>query len=301
MEKIKNKPGDYKLIDPARRGTIIIGNPRFGTHFAQNICRQRAYEQGLDVIQHGEIVPHRSSKACVLPGDLPGFLSNVSPNQYRLIIINHEEHKIPIADNTTLLDDWHVLRIDDDDKYRWFWSWFWFMHSPLVARPMYPELMTSIPKPGMHSGRTVWIDDHDGRLDFYDTETHAYLFTKVGQITHFDEALREVKVDRFWGHHGTARELYDRFLSQVKKKLRLSLLLPFLPSALNNHLFSKIVPADEEIQYKGLVFLQNQEVAWQPNHYPDIDPAQIFDHGDLLRAILDRWDIPFPGHFKEPK
>lgn len=296
--KKKAKSDIPALIDTNMRGTIIVGTPRLGTHFLLSLCRHRASHKGLDVIDHGEININVRSPKCVLPADFLAFMANDAYNQYRLVIINHEQYKTRMINDDEIARGWHLIRLVDHDKRRWFWSWFWFMHSPLVRAPIYPELMNAVPRPGMHAGRTVWIDDHDGRKDVYDAQSHAYLFTRIGEVTIFDEDLRETNVNQFFGHHGSPRTLYDRFLKQLEKKLPLSPLLKFLPNELHNHLLSKIIPVDEEIQYQSLSTLQNQEVPWQPNDYADITASQVFENADLLEAILDRWSVPFAGKFK---
>ena len=305
MKKHKKQKSAARLIDPPRRGTVILGSPRMGTHFVHEVCRKLALQAGLEVEQHGEIAPHNLSNKFVAAENLPVFFGQARPDRYHLVIVNHEQYKMILADASSIIDDWYVLRLDDNDKYRWFWSWFWFMHSPLIRQPLYPELMNSLPKPGMHDGRTVWIDDHDVRKDVFDGQTGRYLFTKIVSITRFDDRdifddnLRETNMLEFFGHHGSPRKLYDRFLAQIQNKLSLFPLLEHLPAALNNHVLSKIIPADEEIPYQSLAALQDQEVQWQPNAYPDMSPAEIFNHGEMLQAILDRWSMPLEGKFKE--
>lgn len=115
-----------RLWNPDRRGTLIVGDPRFGTHYLQSIVRDhvsatRPYDQ------NGEI-----DLAPIV--NWPRFVRDKlqemeSRESYQIAIVNSVVAKTELIAHPEMLDRWHVIRLTRKDKISWFRSWaLFFMH-----------------------------------------------------------------------------------------------------------------------------------------------------------------------------
>jgi len=303
MKKAKKQPVRAHLVDVTKRGTMIVGCPRLGTHYIQALCGYHAAQADLAVIEHGELNHMPGSPLYVDPNHIHSYLRQSMPGQYRLVILNSESHKLPLAASPAVLEDWHVIRVCDADPYRWFWSWFLFLHSDANAiadHMIYPALARLDIQSSKLQGRAMWFVGHPDQGHYYDAETQYYSHSWNRSRGDYQDAARaHTRCHDQLGHHGTSRQVYMRMLAALTDKLPLQPLLGWLPLALQNHMVSQMLPADQELEFKDLPQLANHVVEWRPNDYPQLDLGQVFKNADLLAAILDRWSGSWPGVFKE--
>lgn len=300
MKKAKKRAVGYRLVDVSKRGTMIVGCPRLGTHYLQALCGYHAAQSGLDVVEHDEINHMPDTPRYVDPHHIHSYLRQNMPGRYRLIILNHLEHKMPLAGSPGVLDDWHVIRVRDADPHRWFWSWFLFTHSGMVDHMIYPALARLNIQSCKLQGRDMWFAGDTDQGHYYDAETHKYSHSWNRSRGDYQDAARvRTQCKDQLGHHGTSRLVYTRMLAGLADKLPLQPLLGRLSAALHNHMVSQILPADQELEFGDLPQLANHVVQWQPNDYPRLDLEQVFENADLLAAILDRWSGSWPGVFKD--
>lgn len=129
-----NTAVDLRLWNPKKKGTLIIGSPRFGTHFLKNLVVHTVGEKNCSRfpenfdIHDNNLFPlefhDRMQKAVLL--DL-----------YSVLIINDTWQKLMLLSNAKLLDSWHTIRVTHMDKIRWFisyWCYFRDRHSKLVDK-----------------------------------------------------------------------------------------------------------------------------------------------------------------------
>jgi hypothetical protein len=296
------KKTSTKLIDLSRQGTLIVGSPRMGTHYLQALCLSHATDLGCPVQEDGEIKHVPGGPRYVPPDTIGSFLQSNGQGQYRLVILNHSQHKIPLLDQPAVLDDWHVIRLRDTDPYRWFWSWFLFMHSVQGNNSMYPALTRLGIQHSKVHGRDSWFAGDSDQGHYYDYDSFQYKHSWDRMRGDYLDALREgTDCKDLRGHHGSSRKMYINMLAGMTDRLPLAPLLEYLPWELNNHIIGCLIPADQEIEFQDLPALANHAVAWEPNDYPELDIHKILHHAPLLESILDRWAGSWPGVFKEKK
>lgn len=112
------------LWNTERRGTLIISDPRFGTHFLQKIVADRvrpyrAVEQQNEIdIQPADVAPI---------GHTLAQLAARAP--YQVAIVNSVNAKTELLADPGLLESWHVIRLTRRDKVGWMRSWaLFFLH-----------------------------------------------------------------------------------------------------------------------------------------------------------------------------
>lgn len=288
-----------RLINPSRRGTMIIGAYRLGSHFLHDLCCSRAREQGLDVVAHDELVG--PSGAGTDPEVfLQQLISIVSAPGYHVLVLNELNQKSDLLSNPVVLDDWHVIRLIDDDKQRWFKSWFFYLHSSDQLKHM----QDLVDQNSQLDGQEVLVDRMDDIEHYYHRFSLQYIKSRSRNNGYYvDQSLlgTELSKVRTILHHGTPEEVYRSFIKLIGGTIPIKQVLEQLAHALNNQLVSMVLPVDVEMQFSSLAALANESVRWTPNQYPDIDIKETFEHGQLIQTILDRWSLPFEGRFKKLK
>lgn len=119
-------PDQARLWNPDRRGTLIVGDPRTGTHFLQRIVRDRvADHRGVQVNHEIDLAPIRG-----WPRSVRTVLEQLaSQDSYQIAIINSATAKVELISDPAALERWHVIRLTRQDKVSWFRSWaLFFLH-----------------------------------------------------------------------------------------------------------------------------------------------------------------------------
>lgn len=289
-----------KLLDSNRRGTMIISPGRTGSHFVHDLARYYAYQQNMNPISHGELRANPTDALDASPADFLERLDRITSDPgYHIVIINQLELKSDLIDHPRQLDDWHVIRVVDHDPHRWFRSWFF-----------YTTMQHSMNSPEQSRERTT-LEGHDGEVLVYEDnkQRHFYDAYNLGYLRSFSKARGYFIDDRLLStrlpeittglHHGTPKNIYEQFVATVKDSVSIKTILSHFTYALNNHLVDMIIPVDVEVQYDQLKNLATDEVRWEANDYPIIDIPSLFEHGDLIETIIDRWRVPYHGKFKE--
>lgn len=119
-------PDQVRLWNPDRKGTLIIGDPRTGTHFLQRIVQDRV--AGLREVEINHEIDLAPIKG--LPGSVRHTLiAAAQRDSYQIAIINKANAKIELLSDPAVLDQWHVIRLTRRDKVSWFRSWgLFFLH-----------------------------------------------------------------------------------------------------------------------------------------------------------------------------
>lgn len=136
------------LWNAGRRGTLIISDPRFGTHFLQKIVadRVRVYRP---VSTHSEIDKQPQAQTPV--GRTLAQLASMST--YQVAIVNSVNAKTELLADPTLIESWHVIRLTRRDKVGWMRSWaLFFLHAASEVHSV-----------------------HDSRLLHHGTSTQTYV------------------------------------------------------------------------------------------------------------------------------
>lgn len=113
------------LWNADRCGTLIISDPRFGTHFLQKIVADRVRPH-LSVELHSEIDKQPQEQ---VPVGLTLAQLAARPT-YQVAIVNSVNAKTELLADPGLLAPWHVIRLTRRDKVGWMRSWAWFFLHP---------------------------------------------------------------------------------------------------------------------------------------------------------------------------
>lgn len=109
----------------SRRGTLIVSDPRFGTHFLQKIVADRvrphrAVDTRSEIDKQPEIDQPIRLTLAALAGE----------SAYQVAIVNSVNAKTELLADPGLLEPWHVIRLTRRDKVGWMRSWAWFFLHP---------------------------------------------------------------------------------------------------------------------------------------------------------------------------
>lgn len=135
---------DQQLWNLDRKGTLILGDHRFGSHFLQAVIADclgdRCRPLGLALCANGtDIIP---SDAVDRADILCSFEQLTNAPDYSCLIVNDAVEKLTIMSRPDLLDHWHIVRLVRTDKIKWFISWWFYVRhteSNLHRRRMRPE------------------------------------------------------------------------------------------------------------------------------------------------------------------
>lgn len=119
-------PDQVRLWNPDRKGTLIVGDPRTGTHFLQRIVRDRVADlQQVQVNHEIDLAPIKG-----WPRSVRDTLAAMAQrDSYQIAIINSATAKVELISDPAALDQWHVIRLTRRDKISWFRSWaLFFLH-----------------------------------------------------------------------------------------------------------------------------------------------------------------------------
>ena len=283
-----------KIVDLRKRGTLVLGEYRCGTHYlllvAEEICRAHArlYKN------HDEWFTTR--------GDTKTFFDSLSSDPvYHLVIINQLESKIEFMKSGIDLADWHVIRVVPDDRERWFMSWYFYLHAD--TRPPDQPIKVQHTTANLN-GREVWFVGTEFAGDYYDLDSRQYIASwsaDGGGYTNDVLIGTEKPSNRQMMHHNTESIVYKRWLRKNRP-------LPFdvgqFPSffyMLHGQMLNAMLPADMEISTSALASLETETVRWKPNQYPpQLSIEADWENGWYIKQMLDRW-TPLPGRSKEKR
>lgn len=105
-----------QIIDQSKKGTLILGYFRNGTHFLQDAITDRMNNLAL---AHDEICTDNSA-------DQFKTITTSASTLYNVAILNNTSPKFYIQSQRDLLSKWHVINLTRNDKIHHFISqWFW--------------------------------------------------------------------------------------------------------------------------------------------------------------------------------
>jgi uncharacterized protein YcsI (UPF0317 family) len=123
-----------QLYDLKKRGTIIVGSPRSGSHYLQNVI---------------EILLRRQQVPCVIQDQLNGRDIhqdiNTGNGKYHICIANDLISKEKLIQQTKHLEEWHVIRLTRSDIISWAISCYFMFQKNSFANPViaHPEFLHS--------------------------------------------------------------------------------------------------------------------------------------------------------------
>lgn len=115
-----------RLWDPHKKGTLIISDPRAGTHFLQRTVADMV-SQHQAVVRNDEIDLEPTKN---WPGSVGRTLTGLAQRpEYQVAIINSVVAKNELIAHPDLTVNWHLIRLTRRDKIGWFRSWaLFFLH-----------------------------------------------------------------------------------------------------------------------------------------------------------------------------
>lgn len=130
----------FKLYDPAKKGTLILAGPRYGSHFLAQVIHNKLtstdlYESSL--ICEAEL-GHKSYHFVTAIDELKHLEQQ---NGYQIAILNVLPSKLMLVAYPALAKDWHIVRITHDNKVHWFKSYWYFL---VANNPKFDHHSTSI-------------------------------------------------------------------------------------------------------------------------------------------------------------
>ena len=119
-------PDQPRLWNPVCKGTLIVSDPRTGTHFLQSTVADLV-AQHRAVSSNGEIDLEPTKD---WPGSTGRILRQLAQqDEYQVAIVNSVVAKTELIARPDLMTDWHVIRLTRRDKIGWFRSWaLFFLH-----------------------------------------------------------------------------------------------------------------------------------------------------------------------------
>lgn len=155
------------LWNAGRRGTLIVSDPRFGTHFLQKIVadRVRPY-RAVDIRSEIDKEPQADRPIGITLARLAGEIA------YQVAIVNSVNAKTELLADPDLLDAWHVIRLTRRDKVGWMRSWALFF---------------------LHQASEVY-STHDDRLLHHGTSAQSYIknLHQSGPIELHPEVIKDI-------------------------------------------------------------------------------------------------------------
>lgn len=290
----EQKKKNIALFDMSKHGTMIIGHTRCGSHFVQElIVNQIATATQAGRISARPVIAHGEWQNDKVPTQIKLFKLERDP-AYHVIVVNRLDIKSDLL-NQHDLRDWHVVRLTHEDKYKWFISWYFFCYAAYFDRSN-DSVIIRLDNQYVRCHR---IDDHE---HYYDVTDLTYISSKAPDRGRYrdDTMIGTVLYQQKPGVHHRSGPVgyYTEMLTRIQQE-PLSAIVFAITECMNNHIVNQMIPADLEIEYSTLASLGNADVQWTPNHYPDIDLNRLFDRGDIVKQLLDRWSGPWPGVFKE--
>lgn len=284
------------LVDPKKRGTIIIGSYRCGSYFMQDLCQAQCRILDRSYKMHGELALQDASTN----HDVSNLLLDIEfDDRYHIIIINHIEHKLDLM-SLLPLPDWLLVRVVQPDKHRWIQSQMYVTHTPII-RDLSDRDLTPAVLARYNNKQVLYVGDSDVG-DYYDPITEMYLASwhrDQGEITRPDLVGRTIHEIRHGGHHGTPKTAYEKYLDDFEH-LDGRTIFHQLCGHMTNHHVSQMIEVDMELEYLELPSLATDQVTWQPNQYPDVNPIMRMPWARMINLLLDVWQ-DVPGRFKEAK
>lgn len=131
----KTEASSVPLWQPDRKGTLIVSDPRFGTHFLQRIiadavARERPVEKNDEI----DLAPIQG-----WPQSVRSVLERLGDREsYQVAIVNSVVAKNELIAHPEALAQWHVIRLTRRNKIGWFRSFglfFMHEHSELNSTP----------------------------------------------------------------------------------------------------------------------------------------------------------------------
>lgn len=312
---LKNKHR-LKLIDPNKKGTVILGNYRTGSHFISKLTVEAAKSIGLVATELEEHMAY-DANICL------EFVQLDCSTNYLIVIINHADLKIGLLNNPNLLKDWHVIRTTDQDLHRWFLSYHVMMNrnsdlaikAPSAADHFFTTFRIQSAR---LNGRLVQFYGNSDQGVYFDTENNQYLFSWNREQDQFiNPTLKSVRLNPDTIHN-TWKKVYptmkfDEYpTDQVAKAMLDTFLSSYRPATLDSNLFREIsmilcgmrasmdIAVDEEIDWTNMHWLASENTAWMPTDYlvSRVPLQSLWTNGDFLVGFLESFDLPKTGRLR---
>lgn len=305
-KKTKQHTAAPRLIDPSKKGTVILGNYRTGSHFIAKLAVETAQTHGQSVRFLDEHMAWDSDVR-------DEFMRLDRTTDYVVMIVNHPDLKIGLMNDQHLLDRWHVVRTVNHDLYRWFISYYIMMNPD-------SEINLTIPPTSfrMNAARL------NGREVLFYGDAHTGLYMDLGTREYLcswnrSEDRLTVRPDLRGMIFGTNHLSIWRSISesnerveQIAQEMLLRWQRTYRPITLTPNDFRAIsavlfgmhasmsIAVDEEIDYAHMHHLASKTISWQPNLYvvSKLSLGSLFTNGDFLVDILGSWNVSKNGRFK---
>lgn len=116
----------FKLWDPAKKGTLILAGPRYGSHFLAQVI--------IDWLPN-DLKPVQGigghSEIGITAQRFYGVINELSELKqqpgYQVAIVNDQSAKLWMIAQPELFNEWHIVRIIHNDKRHWFKSYWYFL------------------------------------------------------------------------------------------------------------------------------------------------------------------------------
>ena len=116
----------YKLYNPNKKGTLILAGPRYGSHFLAQVVVDWL-PADLKPVQgvggHSEIGITEQRFFGVV-NELDQVEQQLG---YQTVIVNDQSAKMLMIAKPELFENWHIVRIIQDNKTHWFRSFWYFL------------------------------------------------------------------------------------------------------------------------------------------------------------------------------
>ena len=293
------------LFDTEKKGTIILGCYRSGSHFVERAIQEHASSHGIEVLATGETLPQDAELV-----EISSFLNEDS--KYKTTIINHNELKMAFLNDPSLVQHYHIVRTTQRNIRRWFLSFYILHnpHSPIATRLPLTSNYVRRKDSARINGIVVDVMINGDQAYYYDPDTGRYLGSWHRHNGHsVDPALTHMTMNDL------EKVIQSEIVQQVREKflqtyMPVCISLPEINQVYNQSMFgqflSSLIPVDKEIDYSDMSSIDIGHWKWKPETYllSDVPNCRLFKNGEILDAMLNSWVQPINGAFRnthEPK
>jgi hypothetical protein len=108
---------EIQLYNLRKRGTVIVSDPRSGSHYLQNVIKVLLATQRIPYVIQGQL---NGRDICQV--------IDTSNGKYHICIANDPESKEKLMQQTKHLKEWHVIRLIRSDITSWALSCYFMFH-----------------------------------------------------------------------------------------------------------------------------------------------------------------------------
>lgn len=295
------------LIDANKKGTIILGSYRCGSHFIGQLAVEESQKLAIDYVYLDEHIDEHA--------DFPAEFSAMDQrNQYVISIMNHPPLIRWLHDNVRVLEDYFVIRLKCRDLSRWYISWF-ALHYPVSdLHKQFNRRALNYADARIDGQPVKYFGSNDCGF-YFDSLTSLYISSWCKDKGLFRQNdMKDFPFDGhnvFWAWHRVFGD-HDQSYQLQFRDWQESLLKGYEPIRLTKQDGKRLeialrgmqalhdIPVDAEFYYEDMSAMATRLTPWMPKNYfvAGIPLSRLLTQGDWLTSQFDACAPVGNGKFK---